>query len=85
MQIEDKYLILQMPEEIDHHQAVLIRKQADEKILEGEIMDVIFDFSKTQFNIPCIYCNISELYEFILSFFIFSHNIGHLLWTEFYV
>lgn len=48
MQIEDKYLILQMPEEIDHHQAVLIRKQADEKILEGEIMDVIFDFAKTQ-------------------------------------
>ncbi|MDE6529942.1 MAG: anti-sigma factor antagonist [Lachnospiraceae bacterium] len=48
MQIEDKYLVIQMPEEIDHHQAVLIRKQADEKIVKGEIQDVIFDFSATR-------------------------------------
>lgn len=48
MQIDDKYLVIQMPEEIDHHQAVIIRKHADEKIMEGKIQDIIFDFADTK-------------------------------------
>ncbi|HOO79666.1 MAG TPA: anti-sigma factor antagonist [Lachnospiraceae bacterium] len=43
-----QYLMIQMPEEIDHHQTVQIRQAADESILEDEVRDVIFDFGQTR-------------------------------------
>lgn len=48
MQVDDRYLVIQMPEEIDHHQAVIIRKKADEIIMEGRILYIVFDFANTK-------------------------------------
>lgn len=47
--IEDNCLRIIMPEELDHHKAGQIRERADEYLLSGKAMHVIFDFSKTRF------------------------------------
>ena len=45
---EKNYLMIRLPEEVDHHQALSIRRYADCKILEDGVKDVIFDFEKTR-------------------------------------
>ena len=37
-----------LPEEIDHHQSVKIRQNADKKILEEGVRDLVFDFQNTK-------------------------------------
>lgn len=46
--IED-YLMVRMPEELDHHKSVTIRKIADEMIMQENVKNVVFDFEDTRF------------------------------------
>lgn len=45
----DNYLLVRMPEEIDHHQAVYISEKADFFIVRGNINNIVFDFEDTDF------------------------------------
>jgi len=45
----DEYLMIRMPEEIDHHQATLLSKQADHYILNCPVKNIVFDFERTRF------------------------------------
>lgn len=45
----DNYLMVKMPEEIDHHKAVHISKAADEFILQEQVGNIVFDFEDTRF------------------------------------
>ena len=45
----DKYLMIRMPSEIDHHQAVDISKRADRYIVSKKVGNVVFDFERTTF------------------------------------
>lgn len=49
MKVEKEYLMIKMPEEIDHHNSVEIGKRADRFILSEKIEHVVFDFEKTRF------------------------------------
>ena len=48
-QIIDHYLWIRMPQEVDHHRAGYISKQADHYIVSEKINDIVFDFANTQF------------------------------------
>ncbi|MBR5800039.1 MAG: anti-sigma factor antagonist [Lachnospiraceae bacterium] len=45
----DNYLMIKMPEEIDHHNSVYISKTADAFILKEGVGNVVFDFEDTTF------------------------------------
>lgn len=45
----DNYLMIRMPQEIDHHHSVYISKKADKYILDENVGNVVFDFEKTSF------------------------------------
>lgn len=45
----DNYLMVKMPEEIDHHMAEYIREAADNYIISGKVENIVFDFSDTHF------------------------------------
>lgn len=45
----DNYLMIRMPDEIDHHQSVYISKVADRYIMNEDIGNVVFDFDRTIF------------------------------------
>lgn len=45
----DNYLMVRMPEEIDHHKSVFIGKTADEFILREQVGNIVFDFEDTRF------------------------------------
>lgn len=45
----DNYLMIRMPDEIDHHQSVHISKTADKYILDEKVGNVVFDFERTTF------------------------------------
>lgn len=49
MRIVDDYLMIKMPEEIDHHQAIYISDEADRYIVSGQATNVVFDFDRTIF------------------------------------
>ncbi|MCI9137418.1 MAG: anti-sigma factor antagonist [Lachnospiraceae bacterium] len=42
-------LFLKMPEELDHHQAEILKEEADTLILEYPVRSLVFDFSDTKF------------------------------------
>lgn len=42
-------LRIKLPEELDHNNAMEIRKEADKRIYSGMVKNVEFDFSKTKF------------------------------------
>lgn len=48
-QIIDHYLWIRMPQEVDHHRAGYICKQADRYIVDESINDIVFDFANTRF------------------------------------
>lgn len=48
-EVKGKTLIIHMKEDLDHHNAVPIREQADKRILSGNIRNVVFDFSNVRF------------------------------------
>lgn len=45
----DNYLMVKMPEEIDHHKSVYISKMADDFILRKNVGNIVFDFEETRF------------------------------------
>lgn len=45
----ENYLMVRMPEELDHHMAAGIRKTADQMIMERDVKNVVFDFEDTKF------------------------------------
>lgn len=47
--IIENYLMIRMPEEIDHHRAVLISRTADDYIAHSKIVNIVFDFEDTKF------------------------------------
>ncbi len=47
--IIENYLMIRMPEEIDHHKAVTISKNADAYIAHSKIVNIVFDFEDTKF------------------------------------
>lgn len=47
--IVDKTLWIFVPEELDHHSAEQIAKEADRQVQRREIQEIIFDFSDTVF------------------------------------
>jgi len=48
-QVIDNYLMVKMPEEVDHHKSVYISKKADDFILQEGVGNVVFDFEDTKF------------------------------------
>ena len=45
----DNYLLVRMPEEIDHHLSGCISERVDRFILGQEINNIVFDFEDTRF------------------------------------
>ena len=43
----DNYLMIRMPEEIDHHNSVDISQRADRYIVSKKVGNVVFDFERT--------------------------------------
>lgn len=48
-QIIENYLMVKMPEEVDHHRSVYISKEADKYIMKEGVGNVVFDFENTRF------------------------------------
>ncbi len=48
-QVIDNCLLIQLPEEIDHHGAGFICECADRYLVRKEVRDVVFDFGRTKF------------------------------------
>ena len=45
----ENYLMVRMPEEIDHHKSVYISKKSDDYIMQSGVGNVVFDFEDTKF------------------------------------
>lgn len=45
----DNYLMIRMPDEIDHHKSVDISSKADRYIMSKGVGNVVFDFERTTF------------------------------------
>lgn len=43
------YLMVKLPEEIDHHQANYISRNADRILLKSKVSNIVFDFEETRF------------------------------------
>lgn len=48
-QMIENYLMIRMPEEIDHHQASVLSKTADSYIVREPVKNIVFDFEDTRF------------------------------------
>lgn len=48
-QMIGQYLMIRMPEEVDHHQAVILSEKADRYILKEKVDHIVFDFEDTRF------------------------------------
>lgn len=45
----DNYLMVRMPEEIDHHKSSYISENADRFIVRENVSNIVFDFEDTKF------------------------------------
>ncbi len=45
----NNYLVIRLPEEVDHHRAGYICEQADKYIVKQNVSHVVFDFENTRF------------------------------------
>lgn len=48
-QMIENYLMIRMPEEIDHHQALELSEDADRYIVKKPVKNIVFDFEATRF------------------------------------
>lgn len=48
-EICDRTLVIHMKEDLDHHNAIFIREQADKRLVTKNVQNVIFDFSQVTF------------------------------------
>ena len=45
----DNYLMIKMPQEVDHHRAADIRLHADAMLFQQNVKNIVFDFEDTTF------------------------------------
>lgn len=48
-QVIENYLMVKLPEEVDHHRAAYICQNADRYIVQENVSNVVFDFEDTRF------------------------------------
>ena len=48
-EVQENYLTIYLPKDLDHHSAEEIKREADRLIERGHIRYVIFDFAGTEF------------------------------------
>lgn len=48
-QVIDNYLMVKLPQEVDHHRASYICENADKFLLQENVCHVVFDFEDTRF------------------------------------
>lgn len=48
-EIRENCLLIKLPEEIDHHNVMRIRREADRYLCDHRVSQIIFDFEKTRF------------------------------------
>ncbi|MCR5754750.1 MAG: anti-sigma factor antagonist [Acetatifactor sp.] len=48
-QVIDNCLMIKLPEEVDHHRADYICRNADRLLIRDDVMHVVFDFEETKF------------------------------------
>lgn len=48
-QVIDNYLMVKLPQEVDHHRASYICESADKFLLQENVCHVVFDFEDTRF------------------------------------
>ena len=48
-QVIDNYLMIRLPEEVDHHRAGYISENADRHLVREEVCNIVFDFENTRF------------------------------------
>lgn len=48
-QVIENYLMVRMPEEVDHHKATYLCRQADWYIINQNVCGIVFDFEMTRF------------------------------------
>lgn len=48
LQMIESYLMVRLPEELDHHQAARIGKAADDYIVKKPVRHIVFDFEDTR-------------------------------------
>lgn len=48
LQMIENYLMIRLPEELDHHQAAKISKAADSYIIKEPVRHIVFDFEDTR-------------------------------------
>lgn len=48
-EVQSNMLVIHVNGELDHHNSVFIREKADEIICQNRIMNILFDFDKTEF------------------------------------
>lgn len=47
--IIDDYLMVKMPEEVDHHKSGAISLRADALLMKDQVHNIVFDFQQTKF------------------------------------
>lgn len=47
--VKEKCLIIQVKQDLDHHNTLSIREQSDKLLDKGQIKNIVFDFSGTDF------------------------------------
>lgn len=47
--VNKRTLVIRIGEDLDHHNALYIREEADKRIAEQNIRDIVFDFSGVEF------------------------------------
>ena len=53
-EVQENYLTIYLPKDLDHHSAEEIKREADRLIERGHIRYVIFDFAGTEFCLKSI-------------------------------
>lgn len=49
MEKQGSRLVVRLPKELDHHEATVIREEADRYLEAGSLSEILFDFSETEF------------------------------------
>jgi len=49
LDINGEVIIVRLDDELDHHLVAQIRQQIDEKVLQGSVRKIVFDFTKVGF------------------------------------
>ncbi len=48
-EIEENFLIIHLPKELDHHSAQDIKSRSDQEFYKGNLKNIIFNFERTTF------------------------------------